>query len=253
MLEHAEFLIHVVNPDDIRIGRTRLNGNRLAIGAGGSHEVGLVSESLITIGHAFHVQADDLAAIGRHVGAVSDDRRTGADAEVFPVIHLARAHLGRCELPQELAGLLFENHHDAAVANVLIVARAFIVGAHIDTAIGDDRRTIGLRAELRHPEAVLGGAHVHVFRRSACVSFLSVRTQTARDLRSRLGPKLFARINLDRHVLLGRDHVAVITTAPLGMIGSSGRQSHGSEDEERSGRSFHRQWGFSKRLTESGG
>src|SRR5262249_6538655 len=57
-------------------------------------------------------------------------------------------------LPEELAGLFVEAHHDTLVALDFRVARVVVVGADKDLAAGDGRPAVGLRAQLDRPADV---------------------------------------------------------------------------------------------------
>jgi hypothetical protein len=235
VLEDAEFFVHVVNPEDVRIGVAGGDrGGVFAVFVERGHEGVFFLHALVAIAEAFHIHADDLAAVAGDVGFVADDGGAGADAEVFPVVDLAGAHLRGDELPFELAGVFIEDHDDAAVAGVLVVTGGFVVRADIDLAVGDHRSAVGLGAELGHPEAVLGGAHVNVLGSRLLVGGLGIGTKTSGDLGRGLGAVFLAGIEVDGQSFFIGHHVAGVAAAPLGVISglqrSRGRKSQGEEE-----------------------
>jgi hypothetical protein len=86
-----------------------------------------------------------------------------------------------------------KDHHDAAVAGVLVIARGFVVRADIDLAVGDHRRAVGLGAELGDPEAIFGGAHVDVLGSRAFVGGLGIWDEGVRRFSARLWGRISCR------------------------------------------------------------
>ncbi len=76
MREHAEFFHHVVTPQDVGIGRR--DRQRRLVGAG--HLFTFVLVSLVAVGHAVHIERQDLAAVGDDVDHVAIDGGRGGDA-----------------------------------------------------------------------------------------------------------------------------------------------------------------------------
>ncbi len=112
----AQFVHHVVPPDDVGVVRADFGGGIARAG----DVLGLVHEgALVAVGHALGVQAHDLATAGDEINAVALDARRGEQAQVFPIVDLAGGQFGNDQLPEERAGFFIETHQDAAVALVL--------------------------------------------------------------------------------------------------------------------------------------
>ena len=145
--KNAEFVHHVIDPDDVGVVWTNLRFRF----AGADDILRLVHErTVVAVGEAFGVQADDLAAAGHQVNAITFHARRGEQAQTFPVVHFARGEFRDDELPEELTGLFVEAKQNAAVALVLRIAGVLV----------DDDVAVGLRAEPGHPLDVFGGAQV---------------------------------------------------------------------------------------------
>src|SRR5206468_6091305 len=85
--KNAEFVHHVIDPDDVGVVRAD-PGFRFAWT---DDILGFVHKRpVIAVGHAFGVQADDLAAAGYQVNAIAFHARRGEQAQTFPVVHFAR-------------------------------------------------------------------------------------------------------------------------------------------------------------------
>src|SRR5688572_18589373 len=69
VLEHAEFLVHVVYPENIAVRGAGFDRYGFAIRSWSSHELGFLflGHSLVAVGHAVHVESDDLTAVARNV------------------------------------------------------------------------------------------------------------------------------------------------------------------------------------------
>ena len=65
-------------------------------------------------------------------------------------------------LPEELAVGFTEAHEDTLVAGDGRVARCFVVGAHVDPAVRNDRAAVSAAAEPGHPLDVLAGFDVPI-------------------------------------------------------------------------------------------
>src|SRR5262249_24974554 len=110
-------LDHVVLPDELRLA--------------------------LVVGVAVDVGTDDLAAIADVVEAGGPGPGAGADPLVGPVAGTADWQLIVNRLPEELAGLFVEAHHNALVALDFRVARVVVVGADKDLAPGNSRPAVG--------------------------------------------------------------------------------------------------------------
>lgn len=118
MRENAELGANIADPEDVGAFGSDFGG--LAIVQG---EFSFVHErTLIAVGLTLDVEADDFAAIGDDVAAVTFDGWRGADADVFPVADFTGAELGDDELPEEFAGLFVEAHEHATVARLFGIA-----------------------------------------------------------------------------------------------------------------------------------
>ena len=233
VLEDAELFVHVIHPEDVGVGFAGGDGGGVfAVFVERGHEGVFFLHALIAVAEALHVKADDLAAIAGDVSFVADDGGAGADAEVFPVVHFAGAHLRGDELPLKFAGVFVEDHHDAAVAGVLFIAGRFVVRADIDLAVGDHGRAVGLGAELGDPEAVLGRAHVDVLSAGGLVGSLGIRAETACGLRGGFGAVFLAGIKVERQAFFVGHHVAGVAAAPLRVISGMERASEREREDE---------------------
>ena len=155
--EDAQFIHHVIDPDDVRVVRTDF---RLRF-SGANDVLGFIHEwAVIAVGQAFGVQADDFAPAGDEINAIAFDAGRRQQAQAFPIVDFARGELGNDELPEELAGLFVKAKQDAAVALMLRVAGIFVVRADEDFSAGDDHVAISLRSKFGHPLDVPGGLHV---------------------------------------------------------------------------------------------
>ena len=107
MREDAQFIHHVVPPDDVGVVRADF-GHGIA---GAGDILRFVHErAVVAVGHALGVQADDFATAGHEINAVAFDARRGEQAEIFPVIDFAGGELGHDQLPEKFAGLFIETH-----------------------------------------------------------------------------------------------------------------------------------------------
>ena len=158
--EHAALVDHVEHPQDVRVRVGHLHGLRGRPG----HVLALVLVALVPVGHAVHVEAHDLAAVGDDVDLVPVHRRRAADAQVLPVRHLAGAELRHVELPDEVARLLVETVDRRAVPLEARVARGVVVRADEDPPAGDRGVPVALGAELGDPLDVLGRGNIHLVR-----------------------------------------------------------------------------------------
>ena len=146
VLQRAELAHHVERPDDVGfVGR----GGRL----GGERPVVLAVEE------ALGVEADDFAAVGDDPEPVALDQGAVADALLRPVDGPAGGELLGRVLPEELAVGAAEGQQAAQVdvGRVAFEPAGPVVGGAEDLVAGDDRRAVGLRAELGDPADVLGG------------------------------------------------------------------------------------------------
>jgi hypothetical protein len=150
--EDAEFLAHVVDPDDVGV----LLGDFHNFVFHGHVFRFVFKGAIVSVGHTFGVEADDFATVGDEPHAVSFDRRGGAKSDVFPITHLTGAEFGDDELPEEGTIFFIESHHDAAVAFLLFIAGRFVVSADVDFSVGDDGVAVGLGTELGGPLDVFG-------------------------------------------------------------------------------------------------
>ena len=160
MGEYAEFLAHIINPEDIRMFIAEDDGFH---GIGG-HVFRLVLEySVVAVGHAIHVEADDFTAVGDDISLIAGDGGRGAEADEFPVADLAGTELRDDQLPEEIAGFLIEAQQVPTVAGLAGIARRFVIRADEDLAVGDDRVAVGLGAELGGPEDVFRTGEIDGF------------------------------------------------------------------------------------------
>ena len=202
----------VARPEDVGVGRPRLDRRIAARG----HVLRLVGvRAAVAVGHAPHVEAQHLAAVAEHVGAVPLDRRLRRDADLRPVevgVVLVLRELGDDQLPEQVTVPLVEAHQDAAVALVLGVARPLVVRADQHAPAGDDRAGVALGAEVRDP--------LHVLARG--------------------------RVEAGGQPALGGDHVARLALPPLRLVGGGTgvrkEQACGQERErsQKDGRRSHR-------------
>src|SRR5688500_18878397 len=96
MWEHAEFIHHVVTPEDIGIFRGNFD-RRLAWPG---HILAFVHEwPLIAIALAIQVEADHFTPAGDDIDPVALDRGGAENAEILPVIDLAARKFGHGQLP----------------------------------------------------------------------------------------------------------------------------------------------------------
>ena len=152
MWKYSKLFTHVVDPDDIGRLRADLDGRSVS---GRILRLVLI-RAVISIRHPGHVEADHFAPVGHKPHAISFHGRRGAEADVFPVAHLASAKLGDDELPGEGTVLLIEGHEDPAVALLLFIAGRFVVGSNDHQTTGYDGVSVSLGTELRRPLDVLG-------------------------------------------------------------------------------------------------
>ena len=128
----AEFIHHVVPPEDVGI-LWRDFDLRLARSG---HVLAFVLEwSLIAVRLAIEIEADHFATAGRQPNFVALDGRRTEQAEILPVIDLARRELRHHELPDEVAGVFVEAHQDRTVVLETRVARGRVVRADEHLAV----------------------------------------------------------------------------------------------------------------------
>src|SRR2546425_10733234 len=160
MWEDAQFVHHVVFPNDIRVLGTDLRFRF----SGSNHILRFVHErAVVAIGLAVYVQADNFATARYKINPIAFNRWRGKQSEVFPVVDFARWQLGHNELPQKFAGLLVKDHQNASVALMLRVAWRVVVRSDEYFSSGHGDVAVALRTELGHPLHILRGAHVDFF------------------------------------------------------------------------------------------
>jgi hypothetical protein len=157
---NAGLLDQIADPEDVGIGGAGLERGITAQ----DHVAGFVLEgAIVAVGHAFHVEADDLATIGQDIGAISFNGRRRGEAYFGPIEEFVMLLLGNFrhhQLPEEMAIVFVETQQHIAVSLMAGIAGMLVVGADEHAAAGDDGRGVTLRAKVGDPLDVLAGGGV---------------------------------------------------------------------------------------------
>ncbi len=140
MLRDAHLGHHVVLPNDVGL-------ILVLVGLG---RVGAVVFSVV---EAVGVEADDLAPVIDIPETVPSAIRRAADSLLGPIVHATLRKLGIGILPEEFPGLLVKTEQAAEVdcSRVSLDVAGAVVGADENFAVGDDRISVRLRAQLGGP------------------------------------------------------------------------------------------------------
>ncbi len=160
----AALLYDVEEPDDVCVtdaGRDRL----LALG---DHVAGLVKvRSIVAVGHACHVEANQLVAVRNHVRPVALHCRRRAKARRRPIVVRASADLGDNELPDKAAVASVEAHEHAAIAAQSGIPGPLVVRADQNPVAGNHGGTVRLASEGRGPAHIESGCRINPIGQSA--------------------------------------------------------------------------------------
>ena len=168
MRPDAGFLGEIHEPQDVRVERPRLHRQGGGVGALGRHEQAFVAEgTVVAVGQALGVHADDLAPVVHEIHAVALYRGRRRHAGLRPVVVDVLLAFRDDRLPQQRAGLLVEAHEDSAIALVPRIARLLVVRADVDAPSGNDRGGIRLRSQRRRPEHVAARLRIKEIRQPA--------------------------------------------------------------------------------------
>jgi hypothetical protein len=148
----------VESPEDIGVQIAQ----RVRVFVGGRCEAGLILERpVVAVRHAVDVQTHDDVAAGDGIGPVALDGHRAGVAGPRPIqIDILLPDLLRDKLPAQRAVGFLQTKRDAAVAGVVRIPRADVVGADEDLAGSDHRRRVGLGAQIGLPPQVRPGSRI---------------------------------------------------------------------------------------------
>ena len=145
---NAQLADHVVGPDHVGGVFSGFDG----VSARWNHPRAFVEDrAIVSVGHAVQVEAEHFAPIRNDIDQAVLDHWRGGQSDPVEIAVANMCQLGHNQLPEEIARLLVEAHQHSGVVGEQRIAGHVVVRAHEHASLGDDRRAVGLPAELGDP------------------------------------------------------------------------------------------------------